>query len=296
MYHIIGADQREYGPVSPDQVRDWIAAHRADQDTKIRAAGAIEWKRLGELPEFSDALRQAAMPQSAAPSPVPLDAGPAPEGKTSGLAIASLVLGILGIISCGVTALVGLVLGIVALVRINRSGGAQKGHGFAVAGIAVSAAFLLFLPVMAGLLLPPLAKAKSKAQSITCMNNLKQLALGALMYAGDHNDRLPSADNWCDALLSYSGSEAVFRCANGAPGHRCHYGYNARLSGAELPSVKDPDKMVLFFEVEGGWNVSGGPESMLAKPRHVRVRGVAFLDGHCELVQESRIEQLQWGP
>lgn len=298
MYHIIGADQREYGPVSPDQVREWIAAHRADQDTKIRAAGAIEWKRLGDLPEFSDALRQASMPPNSTPSPVSPTTGPAQTGATSGLAIASLVLGILGVFSCGVTALVGLIFGIVALVRINKSGGAQKGQGLAIAGIAVSAAFLLFVPILAGITLPALAKAQSRAQSISCMNNLKQLALAVRMYAEDHNNRLPPAYNWCDAISNYTGSEAVFRCATGVPGQRCHYGYNARLSEAELTSIKDPNKVVLFFEVEGGWNVSGGPEVMLPRPRHDRVRAVAFLDGQCVLVRidSQGIEMLKWEP
>lgn len=294
MYRIIGADQREYGPVTASQVRDWIATNRADKDTKIRAEGAIEWKRLEELPEFADALGPPGTSPSAAPLPTMAPAYSAKAGKTSGLAIASLVLGVLGVLSCGITALFGLVVGIIALVRINKSGSEQKGQGLAIAGVVVSAVFLLALPV--ALLLPPLAKAKSKAQSITCMNNLKQLALGALMYANDNKDRLPPADRWADALQKYTGSEAPFRCVNGAPGHRSHYGYNARLAGAELATIKNPAQAVLFFEAEGGWNVSGGPETMLSKPRHINAFGVAFLDGHCEIVTGSRIRQLQWEP
>lgn len=45
--------------------------------------------------------------------------------------------------------------------------------------------------IMAGMLLPALAKAKEKAQSINCVNNLKQLGLAALIYATDHNDVYP---------------------------------------------------------------------------------------------------------
>ncbi|MFH1732613.1 MAG: DUF4190 domain-containing protein, partial [Planctomycetota bacterium] len=60
------------------------------------------------------------------------------EAKTSGLAIASLILGVCGLITCGVTALVGLVLGIVGLVSIKNSQGRLKGDGLAIGGIVVS--------------------------------------------------------------------------------------------------------------------------------------------------------------
>ena len=56
MYKIIGADQREYGPVPAEQVRKWIAEGRADTQTKVRAEDAGEWKPLSDFPEFADAL------------------------------------------------------------------------------------------------------------------------------------------------------------------------------------------------------------------------------------------------
>jgi len=45
--------------------------------------------------------------------------------------------------------------------------------------------------IMAGLTLPALAKAKEKAQSIQCINNLKQIGLAARIYASDHDDTFP---------------------------------------------------------------------------------------------------------
>jgi uncharacterized RDD family membrane protein YckC len=53
MYTIIGGDGREYGPVTADQVRAWIAAGRANLDTQAKELGTTEWKRLGELPAFN---------------------------------------------------------------------------------------------------------------------------------------------------------------------------------------------------------------------------------------------------
>jgi hypothetical protein len=53
MYTIIGGDGREYGPVTADQVKAWLAAGRANLDTKVKAAGTEEWKRVADFPEIT---------------------------------------------------------------------------------------------------------------------------------------------------------------------------------------------------------------------------------------------------
>jgi prepilin-type N-terminal cleavage/methylation domain-containing protein/prepilin-type processing-associated H-X9-DG protein len=50
---------------------------------------------------------------------------------------------------------------------------------------------IAILGVLAGLLLPTLAKAKTRAYEARCINNLKQLGTALQMYADDHGDRLP---------------------------------------------------------------------------------------------------------
>ena len=53
MFIIIGGDGKEYGPVTTDQVRTWINAGRANLDTKAKALGSEEWRRLGDFAEFN---------------------------------------------------------------------------------------------------------------------------------------------------------------------------------------------------------------------------------------------------
>lgn len=53
MFTIIGGDGREYGPASAAQIRAWMAAGRANLDTKARAMGSDEWRRIGDFPEFT---------------------------------------------------------------------------------------------------------------------------------------------------------------------------------------------------------------------------------------------------
>ncbi|MFO8058140.1 MAG: DUF4190 domain-containing protein, partial [bacterium] len=70
-------------------------------------------------------------------APPPVYQGP----RTSGLAIASLVLGILAI-CYGFTGIVGFILGLVAISQINNSEGQLGGKGLAIAGTITSGVFL----------------------------------------------------------------------------------------------------------------------------------------------------------
>ena len=48
------------------------------------------------------------------------------------------------------------------------------------------------IAILAGLLLPALAKSKNKAKQIHCLSNMKQMGIGFMLYSGDHNGELPS--------------------------------------------------------------------------------------------------------
>jgi GYF domain 2 len=68
MYRIIGADGREYGPITADQLRQWIREGRINVYSKVRQEGATEWKAASEFPEFAGSFTT---PGTAPASPPP---------------------------------------------------------------------------------------------------------------------------------------------------------------------------------------------------------------------------------
>src|SRR5689334_12736172 len=68
MFSILGGDGKEYGPVAVAKIQEWIAAGRANLQTKARRANDAEWRTLGEFPEFNGAPADAAAPGLATPA------------------------------------------------------------------------------------------------------------------------------------------------------------------------------------------------------------------------------------
>src|SRR6266404_2459597 len=78
---------------------------------------------------------------------------------------------------------------------ILKSTANPRRHGFTLIELLV---VIAIIAILASLLLPGLAKAKTKAQGIVCMNNTRQLMYGYLMYATDNAEIVPSATSWID--------------------------------------------------------------------------------------------------
>src|SRR5881396_2428409 len=67
-------------------------------------------------------------------------------------------------------------------------GGLVRGFtGFTLIELVV---VIVIIAILASLLLPALSRAKARAQAIVCLNNLKQMQLGWIMYVEDNNDWL----------------------------------------------------------------------------------------------------------
>jgi len=94
------------------------------------------------LDELSAVVEPA--PQAPAPGAPRLPA----DIRTSGKAIAALILGILAFFSLGITGIPALILGVVALHEIDRSSGLINGKGMAIWGIALGGIWVTFLTVL----------------------------------------------------------------------------------------------------------------------------------------------------
>ena len=121
---------------------------------------------------------------------------------------------------------------------------------------------IAIIAILAGMLLPALARAKEKANRIFCLNSLKQISLYMQLYTDDNNDTFPGHRNgnlntddagrsltnwWGPTILSYSpqGSSNLFHCPsikgkrldNGVKwewkfdAHLVGYGYNSFFLG-----------------------------------------------------------------
>ena len=89
-----------------------------------------------------------------------------------------------------------------------------RGDGFTLLELLV---VIAVIAILASLLLPVLARAKSRAQGVFCVNNTRQLAVGWLLYADDNDGRLPynlvgnaarTNLNWVYGFLDWSSSNS----------------------------------------------------------------------------------------
>jgi prepilin-type N-terminal cleavage/methylation domain-containing protein/prepilin-type processing-associated H-X9-DG protein len=112
---------------------------------------------------------------------------------------------------------------------------------------------IAIIAILASLLLPALARAKSKAQEVKCISNLKQLGIAVTIWGDEHDGRFPSAEIKPSNPV-IPGSPLPRICDVLGP----EVGYNTNSLPKQNSVFQCPeDKVVTYFNVEGssyGWN------------------------------------------
>jgi len=115
---------------------------------------------------------------------------PPPVGpQRKGFAIASLVLGILSLISCsllGIGGILGIVFGIVALVKSSNKPQEYGGKGMAITGITLSAASFV-MSLFAAVAIPNLLRSRQAANEVSAISALRTISVSQMTYFSNQN-------------------------------------------------------------------------------------------------------------
>ena len=119
-----------------------------------------------------------------------------PVAKTSSQAVWSLILGILSITCIWLLGSIpSIILGILAIRKIDQSGGTLKGRGMGIAGIVTGSVGVIvgLMPIgmIAAIAFPAFSGVREKALMVKQMSDIRQVAYACRAYAADHNGDYP---------------------------------------------------------------------------------------------------------
>lgn len=184
---------------------------------------------------------------------------------------------------------------------------------------------IAIIAILAAILFPVFAQAREKARQASCQSNLKQLALGMLMYVQDYDERFPPSwadtggpwnayDYWPALIYPYVKNHQVFDCptspdgvspsiAWSTGGYDGNYGFNydglTYAINEQLASLPYPAETYMFFD-SGDRAVCAGANTWAqlmedldldwnsrkeGANRHNMQVNAAFVDGHVKSLQ-----------
>jgi len=138
---------------------------------------------------------------------------PGPAKRTSGLAIVSLILGIVPVIPI-IGSLLAIIFGVSAKKRIRKDP-SLGGDGLSIAGIILGAVQIAFFLLLCAMLLPALSRAREQARRSVCVSNLKQAGLAMMMYTQDYGEHFP--ENLSQLVPTYLFSQKTLICPSRIP-------------------------------------------------------------------------------
>lgn len=171
----------------------------------------------------------------------------------------------------------------------------QKNNTAKIVLIVLAVVFgggIFVVAILAAILFPVFQKVRGNARLAVCETNVRQIELGLIQYAQDHNEKLPpSAAAYKGVVFPYINNEAVFRCPS-QEGTGAAYSMNTNLQGKGLDDLAHPEKVILIYE----------GQNQTLDFRHEGKAVVGFADGHDKALTETQAQdwiqthELKWKP
>ena len=211
----VARDGQRLGPFSIEEVRARLSAGEFSSTDLAWSEGRADWVPLAAFPGIA-APTVPPLPQAGLAGPPPLQKIPAlVPGTTSGLAIASLVCGILSVtVIPFLAAIPAIICGHMAQAQIRRAAGAIGGAGMALAGLIIGyLSFALIIPmiaILAGIAVPVFGEVQLRGKQVKSLSNAKQIAIGCKIYATEHNGAFPKTVE--ELVPEFLPNPSIFVC------------------------------------------------------------------------------------
>lgn len=174
--------------------------------------------------------------------------------------------------------------------------------GLVTSGIGFAIMVLLLSAILPGLL--------CEARQSGCLNNTKKIGMAMRLYSSDYDDRIPPAEKWQPALITYLPTkerkdlDGEFPCCLSAREKRYSYGMNSAVSTLALHDIHSPASTVFVFDCSLPMgSASGGREAVDFRHNEIdpNMANIGFIDGHAKAIRKHKhgyitIDQLRWKP
>ncbi len=154
-------------------------------------------------------------------------------------------------------------------------------------------ALLVFAILITAILFPVFASSKGSRRRPE-VSQMKQLAMALLIYAADHDEHMPLAENWLDASAAYSKTANLHKLpAEGDFWPRATF--NRHVSGISIDWNASVSTVPMLFTSAIRDPNPVGDESNMIFPYHDNAL-VGFMDGHVAGLRPTRTKELIWSP
>ena len=192
----------------------------------------------------------------------------------------------------------------------------MKRSGFTLIELLV---VIAIIAILAAILFPVFARARAKAQQNNCLSNVKQIMLGAIMYASDYDEKFQNCDGsgagcvgsqaaWAAQLLPYIKNTQILQCpsASGAANYSCgttvatlDYMFNNQVGNISSSYINQPSSCLAVLEGARGsgfswcgyadYNTIKGNQTYYGVNRHNEGGNYSFVDGHAKWLKPTAI-------